>query len=316
MTARPFLHELAAAGSAPAPDWVHLLPDGASMARDGRRFILSNPDAVIAQFQSDAVDLPVDYEHQADRIEARNAGPVRAAGWIKELAARADGIWGRVEWTATAAQMIGAKEYRYLSPSFLIDKATTEVQKLCGAGLVHHPALHLAELASLDPAMPPASPVDDAADEGAEAGLVATLTDVLGLAPDTPLAAVMTALKAMADKLKAAPDPAHYVPVTAMQAVLAEQKQAAVGRAQGKVDAAFKQGYIHGGMRDWALTLCASDEPAFDAFLASNGPTYAHLLRPSHTGNVHPTRATDPAQSETEALLCTQLGLKPGALRA
>lgn len=92
MTARPFIHELAASGANGAPDWVHLLPDGASVMRDGRKCILSNPEAVIAQFHADRVDLPIDYEHAADRPEARNHGPVRAAGWIRELASRSDGL--------------------------------------------------------------------------------------------------------------------------------------------------------------------------------------------------------------------------------
>ena len=95
------------AGEAPA--WVHLLPSGATTARDGRRFILAEPEAVIAAFEAGRIDLPVDYEHQADKPVNRANGPVPAAGWIKALEARADGLWGRVEWTATAARMIGAK---------------------------------------------------------------------------------------------------------------------------------------------------------------------------------------------------------------
>ncbi len=175
MTPRRFIFELAGSGTASAdgPDWVHLLPAGASTLRDGRKCIRSNPEAVIAQFDGDSGDLPVDYEHQADKPEGRPNGLVPAAGWIKELAARADGLWGRVEWTATAARMIAAKEYRCLSPSFLIEKASTEVQKLCGAGLVHHPALELTALASQETAMKPATkpttapatPVGDAQDE-------------------------------------------------------------------------------------------------------------------------------------------------------
>ena len=88
-----------------------------------------------------------------------------------------------------------------------------------------------------------------------------------------------------------------------------------MGRAQGKVDAAFRQGYINGGLRGWALALCQSDEPAFDAFLASTGPTFAHLLRPSITAGRVPSSPTDPVQSQTEAMLSAQLDLKPGSLR-
>jgi phage I-like protein len=80
-----------------APEWVHLLPNGFMQGRDGRSFDLADPGGLILAFQANAIDLPVDYEHQADTPEARLKGPVPAAGWIKELQARADGLWGRVE---------------------------------------------------------------------------------------------------------------------------------------------------------------------------------------------------------------------------
>ncbi|OZA10153.1 MAG: hypothetical protein B7Y02_11260 [Rhodobacterales bacterium 17-64-5] len=329
MTARRFIFELAGsgAGGAAAPEWVHLLPAGASTLRDGRKCILANAEAVIAQFHADAVDLPIDYEHQADRPEARNNGPVPAAGWIKELAARPDGLWGRVEWTATAARMIAAKEYRYLSPSFLIEKASTEVQKLCGAGLVHHPALELTALASQETAMKPTSKLankpamaaDDAQDEATEADLAKAITDLFGLAPDMPLAQLVAALKAIAAKLNAPPDPAQFMPVTAVQAMMAERSAelatATEGRAQLKVDAAFRQGYIHGGMRDWALALCRSDEAAFDGFLAKAGPTFGGLTR-NHGAALSgtPPSARAATRSEAADAICTQLGLPMGSL--
>ena len=99
----PFVHaELALTAEGAVPEWVHLLPLGQVSSRDGRAFINDDPDSVIAKFRERAVDLPVDYEHQNDRPEARLNGPVPAAGWIKELQTRPDGIWGRVEWTPKA----------------------------------------------------------------------------------------------------------------------------------------------------------------------------------------------------------------------
>ncbi len=71
-------------------------------ARDGRRFKLNDPAAVIRAFREGAVDLPIDYEHQIDKEEARLKGPVPAAGWIKELVLEDTGLWARVEWTERA----------------------------------------------------------------------------------------------------------------------------------------------------------------------------------------------------------------------
>ncbi|WP_227272156.1 phage protease [Roseobacter weihaiensis] len=74
------------------------------------------------------------------------SGP--GAGRIKELKAKPDGIWGHVEWTATARDLIDQKAYRYLSPVMMHRIGDTEVLHLKGAGLVHHPNLSLAALAS------------------------------------------------------------------------------------------------------------------------------------------------------------------------
>jgi phage I-like protein len=131
-----------------APEWVHLFPHGQMTGRDGRKFDLADPGTIVLAFQAAGVDLPIDYEHQNDRPEAKNNGPVPAAGWIKALRSDETGLWGRVEWTATAREMIANREYRYLSPSFLYHPKTTAIVRLKGAGLVHNPNLHLTALAS------------------------------------------------------------------------------------------------------------------------------------------------------------------------
>lgn len=89
-----------------APAWAHLLPLGWIVGRDGRTLMLGNPDAVVAAFAAGAIGLPVDYEHQSDKPEPGRVGPIPAAGWIKELAVRADGLWGRIAWTARARDLI------------------------------------------------------------------------------------------------------------------------------------------------------------------------------------------------------------------
>ncbi|WP_459987377.1 phage protease [Komagataeibacter kakiaceti] len=39
-------------------------------------------------------------------------------GWITELQARDDGIWGRVEWNASGHSAMDNKSYRGVSPVF------------------------------------------------------------------------------------------------------------------------------------------------------------------------------------------------------
>ena len=170
--------ELTAEGA--APEWVHLIPPGRFTARDGRVFDNTDPDAIIEAFGRNGADLPVDYQHQNDRPEATRSGPVPAAGWIKELAGRADDIWGRVDWTERARGMITRREYRYLSPVLKCRKTDRRILMLKGAGLVHSPALHLTELAEEDD-MPDTS-------------FASRVAEALGLAPDASEADILALL--------------------------------------------------------------------------------------------------------------------------
>ncbi|MDR2092283.1 MAG: phage protease [Azoarcus sp.] len=135
--------DLAAGGT--VPEWVHLIPGGTFQGRDGRGPFTLDAQAVLAAFPGNA-PLPLDYEHQA--IHAPNNGqPAPAAGWIVELASRADGIWGRVEWTERARGYIASREYRFLSPVFDVDR-DGRVRQLVAAGLVSLPNLGLTALNS------------------------------------------------------------------------------------------------------------------------------------------------------------------------
>lgn len=314
-----------------APEWVHLLPDGHITGRDGRTFVLADPAALVLAFQSSGVDLPIDYEHQNDNPEARRSGPVPAAGWIKEMKVAADGLWGRVEWTATAREMIANREYRYLSPSILYHPQTRQIVKLKGAGLVHNPNLHLHALnAQADPAAPSA-PAATSAD------FPRLLAEALGLptdtAPDEVLATVKRVMAALAEiagktspdgatmaelaQAASVPDPAKFVPVATVRAMLAERnaERVALGeeRAQAKVAEAMRKGYLSGAMKDWALALCMSDEASFDAFLAGSGPAFAHLSERIIQGA--PPAADRPAAGSAAAVsICAQLGLAPDRL--
>lgn len=126
--------------------WVHLVPAGTTTGRDGRGPYQLDAQAVTAAFAQHGADLPVDYEHQSLGAVAKS-GPVPAAGWITAVEPRADGLWGRVAWTAQAAQLLRDRAYRYLSAVFdhLPDG---RVIKLRGAGLVHSPNLPIQAAAS------------------------------------------------------------------------------------------------------------------------------------------------------------------------
>jgi phage I-like protein len=94
-----------------APEWIELLPAGVFYGRDGRGpFRLDDPAAVIeatSALQMSA-GLPIDYDHATD-FGAPEGRPAPAAGWIRELSVRTGALWGRVEWTARAADSIVAR---------------------------------------------------------------------------------------------------------------------------------------------------------------------------------------------------------------
>lgn len=237
---------------------------------------------------------------------------------------RADdgGVWGRVDWTATAAELIGRKEYRYISPVLLYHPATRQIVKLKGAGLVHTPNLYLKALASQETEMIPdkTTPKPGEGETMDAAAFNQAIAKMLGLPPETPPDALFAKLKEKIEGLRNAdnPDPAKFVPVATVQAMLAERNlsiaTASEERADQKVADALRLGLIPPAMKDWATALCRSNEASFDSFIASTGPAFSSLLQPSHVAARLPQSRQDRAGAEIADAICSQLGLKPGAL--
>jgi phage I-like protein len=128
-----------------APEWVCILPMGkmtfsAGLAlgdADHMNVTAASLAQVIAAWRTQGRDLPIDYEHETIFLKS---GKAPAAGWIKELAARADGLWARIEWTAAAKAHIEAGEYRYYSPFVKVDPKTLEPKSLINLSLTNVPA--------------------------------------------------------------------------------------------------------------------------------------------------------------------------------
>lgn len=125
-----------------APEWVHLLPSaqGEIHTYDNRGpYRIADIEAVIAASMQSERGMPIDENHATDTaMQNGNGAPAR--GWIKELQARADGLWGRVEWTRAGAELLADRAYRGISPVFnhLADKTITRVLR---ASLTNKPNL-------------------------------------------------------------------------------------------------------------------------------------------------------------------------------
>ncbi|PHP17653.1 hypothetical protein CG471_21770 [Sphingobium sp. IP1] len=133
-----------------APDWLHLLPIGEIKSRDGRGpYHLRDAAKVIAASLAQAKGKLVLDENHATDLSAPKGGEAPARGWIVDLQARADGIWGRVEWTDAAISRGIWTEYRGVSPVILHQKNGT-IDAVLRASLVNQPnfvgltSLHMA----------------------------------------------------------------------------------------------------------------------------------------------------------------------------
>ena len=117
---------------------------------DGWRLDAADAAHLVAQSAGLASKRVIDYEHQT-LLSADNGKPAPAAGFFQKLEARGDGLYAvDVEWTAQAAAMIQAGEYRYISPVFAYDKRTGQVLAIAHAALTNNPGLDgLTDLARL-----------------------------------------------------------------------------------------------------------------------------------------------------------------------
>lgn len=128
---------LAAPAEGVAPDWIHLLPAGTIQTQDGRGpYSAADLPAIIS---ASAGKLPIDENHAID-IAAPLGQPSPARGHIVELQARADGLWGRVEWTASGRALMADRAYLGISPVIAHD-AGGRVHAILRASLTNRPNL-------------------------------------------------------------------------------------------------------------------------------------------------------------------------------
>jgi phage I-like protein len=320
-----------------APEWVHLIPAGAFAGRDGRGpYVLKDAEAVVAASIRQGLDAVIDYDHQTDLSAVKDVGGTApAAGWITALEARADGIWGRVEWTGKGAAAVAAREYRYISPVFLHTRKG-EVKAVLRAGLTNNPNLHLTALAAQE------TKLQSEGDDMEE--LLAELAAALGLPEDSDRASVVSgvtalttsanastsaiALMAQAAGVEAAPDPTEtatavqaaftaakasgnpdpnkFAPIEVVTSLQSQVKTLMDERATGVVDQAIKSGKVPPANRDWAVSYHAKDPQGFAKFLEGQP---AILMPGAKPGSKVETG--DGVLDADDMAVCSAMGLTP-----
>ncbi len=121
------------------PEWLRLLPLGQVNLVDGRPPFEVDPQSLadmVQAFGDRGTDLVIDYEHQSLK-----GGQAPAAGWIKDLEVREDGLWAKVEWTGQAEEYLKRREYRYFSPVLRLDPDSRRPQELMNVALTNVPAI-------------------------------------------------------------------------------------------------------------------------------------------------------------------------------
>jgi hypothetical protein len=96
--------------------------------------------SIAEQFNQDAVagtlrhgnELLIDHEHFSDQLDKET----RAYGWLVELQAREDGIYGRVRWSKTGKEAVDGGDYRFFSTEYA-QKDCGECQVASGEGAVN-----------------------------------------------------------------------------------------------------------------------------------------------------------------------------------
>lgn len=122
------------------PEWVQLLPAGEITTVDGRGpFHVVSLQAIADASLKAGQKLAIDECHSTDLAAPLGlAAPAR--GWIVELQARTDGLWGRVEWTGEGLKLMADKAYRGISPAVVHTKDKTVIGIL-RASLTNNPNL-------------------------------------------------------------------------------------------------------------------------------------------------------------------------------
>jgi len=146
--------EIAALGQAGSvPHEFRVWPAGWVEFLDGDRVLLDDQAMaeVVARQKETGYDLVIDYHHQStpeiqpDNPYLRPDRQAPAAGWCR-LEAREDGLWAvDVRWTAQAAEAIGSRAYRYISPAFWFNKETRRLVEIEALSLTNTPATRFAE---------------------------------------------------------------------------------------------------------------------------------------------------------------------------
>jgi phage I-like protein len=262
----------------------------------------------------------------------KTGGAAPARGWIVELQAREDGIWGRVEWTPTGQALLAERAYRGISP-VIVHTQDGEILRVLRAALTNAPNLplttlhtqeqgHQMDLTKLRTALGLAEDADEAAIlAAAEAARTAVTMHTQQLrriaeaakVPDPETAGADQIVAALQAQAAAAGDVAKLAQeVVSLQTQLTTlQQQQARERAVAAVDAAIRDGKpIPAVLREHYIARHVQDPAGVEKELAALPSLHSGGLG----GRVPPAPgAAHAGLSAEEGEIVALLGLDPEA---
>ena len=284
------------------PDWIHLLPAGTFSGTDGRGpYHLRDPQAVITASMAEG-KLPLDENHATELAHATGApGPAR--GWIVEMQARPDGIWGKIDWNESGKALMTDRAYKGVSPVYAYAKDGTVTRILSGA-LTNKPNLTLTALHTSGDSM-------DKKAICTALGIAETASDEDVLTALNTAKAKVTTLEGTVAELKRTTAPTEQV-VTLQTQLDTIKSERAIEKATAFIDTAIKAG----------KPIVAVRQQYIDQHVAKPAETEAMVnglvsINAGGTGG----RAAPPAGAEGTAAMtaedlaiCTAMGTDPKKL--
>jgi phage I-like protein len=284
------------------PEWLRLLPLGQVNLVDGRPSFQVDPESLaelVQAFSARGTDLVIDYEHQSLKgVQAP------AAGWIKDLEVREDGLWAKVEWTEQAEEYLRRREYRYFSPVLRLDPENRRPQELMNVALTNVPAIRgLTPLVakwggdaltlgeSRESMLPGALEMKageggpDREADGVNLSLAQELKARLGLEPEAPAGALLRKSVELIQELAhnlGLPGGADVSQIKGgVEALKAGEKRLEPLQAEVEalktqllemsvtrtVEEAMMAGKISPAQKDWALSYCHRDPESFKTYV-------------------------------------------------
>ena len=311
--------------SVEAPEWVHLLPTAAGgiQTYDNRGpYVVGDMAAVIEASMQSERGMPIDENHQTDTAMA-HGGSAPARGWITELQARADGLWGKVSWTKAGLALMSDRAYRGISPVF---NHTPDMQiiRVLRASLTNKPNLKgLTALNSeTDMNLAAIAKVAGLGDDATEAAIIAAISAMkptgdapalqsalaeigaaFGVEGGTPAAIVAAAKSAKTTDGSLTAMQAELTKVTGQ--LISLQSEGAKGKATAFVDGAIAQGKQGvKPLRDHYIAMHMEDaarvEKEIGAFMSLGPQGSAQAGQPADGGEI---TALNAEQTQAASLL-------------